>query len=359
MIKSAFTLATLVPSILIAGCHGNEPPPQTATPKQQVVETVTVHNQRVASQLALPARIAANPTEMVHIYPLISGRVISLRILPGQEVHKGEQIGTLQSSEAAQARSDYEKAKIEADRADLQLDRAKELLAHEVMAQRDYDDLKALDSADHSELDRARQTLHMLGFNENDTTDVVPINAPISGVVLDVGTGPGELQRSLDNATAIATIADIDSIWVVGDLYPRDQGKVHAGQAAAITVNGYPDMTLHGAVNNVSAAVDPTSLTLKVRVVLSNPQHRLKPDMYANMMLTGSQQNVIQVPAAAVIQNGHDTFVFVETAQGKYERRNVTLANTGADTDDIAQGLNDGDRVVSQGAELLREAEGQ
>ena len=101
---------------------------------------------------------------MVHIYPPISGRVLSLKVLPGQELTKGQQIGTLQSSDAAQARSDFEKAKIEAARADLQLQRAKELLQHEVMAQRDYDDVKALDDADHAELERARQALHILGF---------------------------------------------------------------------------------------------------------------------------------------------------------------------------------------------------
>jgi len=359
MNKLVLIVAACTATVSFCGCRGKEAAPQTATPKQAVIETVTVQRRQVNSQLTLPARVTANPTEMVHIYPLISGRVLSLRILPGQEVRKGETIGTLQSSDAAQARSDYEKAKIEADRADLQLNRAKELLAHEVMAQRDYDDLKALDAADHSELERARETLHMLGFSENDTSDIVPITAPISGVVLDVGTGPGELQRSLDNATAIATIANIDSIWVVGDLYPRDQGKVHVGQPAAITVNGYPGMTLHGRVDNISDAVDPVSLTLKVRVVLANPRHRLKPDMYANMMLTGAEQNVIAVPATAVIRNGHETFVFVETPSGKYERRDVTLANTGTETDDVAQGLSDGDRVVSQGAELLREAEDQ
>jgi cobalt-zinc-cadmium efflux system membrane fusion protein len=359
MNKIALIVAAFTAALSLSGCRGNEPAAQTVTPKQQVVETVTVHRKQVAGQLVLPARVIANPTEMVHIYPLISGRVLSLRILPGQQVHKGQTIGTLESSEAAQARSDYEKAKIEADRADLQLNRGKELLAHDVVSQRDFDDLQALDAADHSELERARQTLHLLGFNETGASDIVPITAPISGVVLDVGTGPGELQRSLDNATAIATIADIDSIWLVGDLYPRDQGKVRVGQAAAITVNGYPGMTLHGRVNNISDAVDPTTLTLKVRVVVSNPQHRLKPDMYANMSLTGTTQNVITVPATAVIQNGRDTFVFVQTAPGKYKRRDVTLANTGAEADDVAGGLNEGDTVVSQGAELLREAEDQ
>ena len=342
-----------------SACHGNGALPQTIGPKAQTVETTVLHRQQVAGQLVLPARVMANPTEMVHIYPMISGRVLSLRVLPGQQVTRGEEIGAMQSSEAAQARSDFAKAKIEADRADLQLNRAKDLLAHGVIAQRDYDDLKALDESDRADLERAREGLRMLGFSEQSKSDVVPITAPISGVVLDVGTGPGEMQRSLDNATAIATIANIDSVWAVGDLYPRDQAAVHVGQPVAVTFSGYPGMTLHGTVSNVSDAVDPVSLTLKVRVVLPNRGHRLKPGMYANMTIAGPERRLIVVPSTAVIQNGQSTFVFLETAPGNYERRDVTLGDTGTDTDEILHGLDEGDRVVSGGAELLRASEGR
>lgn len=325
----------------------------------QVIGTAVVHHQQMAGQLALSARVTANPTKTVHIYPLISGRILSLSILPGQQVRKGEKIGTLESSSVGQARADFEKAKIEATRADLQLARAKQLLEHGVMAQRDYDDLKALNQTDHAELERTRQALRVLGFNEYSTSDIVPIVAPISGVVLDVGTGPGELQRSLDNAAPIANIADIGSVWVVGDLYPRDQAAVQVGQAASITVAGYPGLVLHGVVQNISSAVDPITLTLKVRVVLPNPGFRLKPDMYANMTLTTKTSNVIVVPSTSVIRNGSEAFAFVETAPGKYARRDVTLGGTHADSDEITQGLHDGDKVVTTGAELLREAGGR
>lgn len=345
--------------LLPAGCHRNDTPPENSTPKQQVVETTVVHRQQMHSQLVLPARVVAIPTSMVHIYPLISGRVLSLRILPGQQVRKGEEIGSLQSSEVSQTRSDFEKAKIEAARADLQLSRAKQLLAHDVMAQRDYDDLKALDDTAHAELERARQALHLLGFKENGTSDIVPIVAPISGVVLDVGTGAGELQRSLDNAAPIATLADINTVWVVGDLYPGDQSSVHDGQPASITVTGYPGLVLHGTVQNISDAVDPATLTLKVRVVLANPGDRLKPDMFANMTLTTGTRAMVVVPSTAVIRDGNENFVFVETSPGKYDRRNVTLGGSEGSNDEVAQGLDEGDKVVATGAELLREAEGR
>ena len=351
---SAAAASTL---LFLTGCKHEEPAPDQSAPVRSVIETIEVHPQAVANQIFLAAHVVANPTSVVHIFPPISGRVVELKVLPGQEVSKGQQLGMLQSSDAAQARSDFEKAKIEAARADLQLQRGKELLQHEVLAQRDYDDLKALDDADHAELNRTRQTLQILGFSEDSTSDIIPIRSPITGVVLDVGTANGELQRSLDNATSIATIADINPIWVVGDLYPRDLAAVKIGQPVDVSVTGYLGQVYHGVIDNISDAVDPTTLTLKVRVVLANPGHKLKPQMYATIAVTNQKGSAIVVPSTAVIQNGKDTFVFVETSAGKYARRNVTLGTVHDTTDEITQGLEDGDKVVSTGAELLRESE--
>lgn len=346
--------------LIVTGCSGHkQSESNNAEVENKVIETVTVHPQAVSSQLVLPAKVMANPTDVVHVFPPISGRVIALKVLPGQEVRKNQEIATLQSSDAAQTRSDYEKAKIEVARADLQLQRAKNLLQHQVMAQRDYDDLKALDESDHADLQRAAQALAILGLSPSSTSDTIPLRAPISGVVLDVGTAAGELQRSLDNATAIATIADINSIWVVGDLYPRDLSAVKVGEQVAVSVTGYPGMVLRGRINNISDSVDPVSLTLKVRVVLPNPGHKLKPDMYATISVTNKNGRAIVVPATAVIRNGSEAFVFVMGPDNKPARRNVTLGETSATNDQVTQGLRDGDRVVSSGAELLREAESQ
>ena len=357
MMQRTLTLAALLPLLSLSACKQDAPAADQAPPAKSQIETIEVRSQSVTNQLTLAAHLMANPTDVVHIFPPISGRVVALKVLPGQEVVKGQQLGMLQSSDAAQTRSDFQKAKIESARADLQLQRAKELLQHEVMAQRDYDDLKAVDDADHAELDRARQALRILGFSENDVSDTIPIRSPIAGVVLDVGTANGELQRSLDNATAIATIADIDSIWVVGDLYPRDLASVKVRQPVEVSITGYPGQTFQGVIDNISDSVDPTTLTLKVRIVLRNPGHKLKPQMYASIAVTNEKGTAIVVPSTAVIQNGKATFVFVETSPGKYTRRDVTLGTVHDTTDEITQGLQDGDKVVSTGAELLRESE--
>jgi membrane fusion protein, heavy metal efflux system len=341
---------------LTACSHPSEAPIPTPATSTDVVDTVTVHPAQVTDTLNLPSRLMASPTDVVHIYPPLSGRVLTLKVLPGQEVSKGQTIGTLQSNDGASARSDFEKAKIEAARADLQLQRAKELLQHEVMAQKDYDDLKAVDDADHAELERTKQTLHNLGFSENDTSVDLPLRSPISGIVLDVGTAPGELQRSLDNANAIATIANIDSIWVVGDLYPNDVAAVRRGQSVEVRVNGYPNEVRAGTIDNISDAVDPTTLTLKVRVVLANPGHKFKPQMYATISVANLKRQAIVVPSTAVIRDGIKNYVFVATPDHKYARRDVELGETHEKTVEITHGLEDGEQVVSTGAELLRQA---
>jgi len=346
--------------VTLTACrHQSEETAPTPSTSKDVVDTVTVHPALVTDTLSLPARLMPNPTDVVHVYPPLSGRVLSLKVLPGQEISKGQAIGTLQSSEGATARSDFEKAKIEAARADLQLQRAKELLQHEVMAQKDYDDLKAVDDADHADLERTRQTLHNLGFSENDTSFDLPLRSPISGIVLDVGAAPGELQRSLDNANAIATIANIDSIWVVGDLYPNNVNAVRRGQKVEVRVNGYPNEVRIGTIDNVSDAVDPTTLTLKVRVVLSNPAHKFKPQMYATIAVANLQREEIVVPSTAVIRDGVKNYVFVATPDHKYARRDVELGETHEKTVEITHGLEDGEQVVSTGAELLRQAGAQ
>jgi cobalt-zinc-cadmium efflux system membrane fusion protein len=357
-IQLCSSLVTAAALLLSIGCEGHKTVDASDTPAPQyrVFDTVVVHTQPVQDQLTLAGRIQANPTTVVHIYPPISGRVLALKVLPGQEIAKGQVVGMLQSTDLQQTRADYEKAKIEAARADLQLNRARDLLQHEVMSQRDYDDLAAVDQADHAELARTMETLRILGYSETDTTGLVAIRSPIPGVVLDVNTASGELQRSLDNATPMATIANINDVWIVGDLFPRDVQSVRRGQPVDIRESGYPDTIYHGVVDNISDAVDPQTLTLKVRVVLPNPKRRLKPQMYATLGVTDIKRNAIVVPATSVIRDGVGSYVFVEPTDGKYERRDVQIGQAHDTSVEILSGLHDGERVVSTGAELLRGA---
>jgi membrane fusion protein, heavy metal efflux system len=347
----------------LAACKSSAPPPAGATqPANAGIETTIAHAQQSTDFLDIPARVSADPSQVVRIFPPASGRMLGLRVLPGQEVKKGDAIATLQSSDIAAARADYEKAKIEVLRADRALTRGKLLLQHEVLSQADYYELEAADQTAHSELERSRQRIHELGFSEDSTSDQIPLRAPLSGVVLDIGTATGEMQRSLDNATPIATIANIDSVWIVGDIFERDLSSVKLGREVEIRVPAFPDLKLSGRVTNISNALDPNTHTLKLRVVLPNPKHTLKADMFATIRVPGAARNAFILPSTAVLHEGDKTSVFVQNASGKYDQRLVTIGRTfdsgRVRNIEVLTGINDGEKVVTVGGALLRPTSG-
>jgi cobalt-zinc-cadmium efflux system membrane fusion protein len=356
-------LLTLVAAPITA-CKSSAPATdQSAQPATAGIETTIAHMQQSTDYLEIPAHVEADPSHVVRIFPPLSGRLIGLRVLPGQEIRKGDVVAQLQSSDIAAARSDFEKAKIEVIRADRALARGKLLLQHEVLSQADYYELEAADETSHSEMERARQRIHELGFSEESSSDEVALRAPISGVVLDIGTATGEMERSLDNATPIATIANIDSVWVVGDVFERDLASVKAGREVQIIIPAYAGLTLTGKVVNVGDALDPATHTLKLRVVLPNPKHTLKTDMFATIRIPGAARNSIILPSTAVLHEGNKTSVFVVNGAGKYEQRPVTIGRTFESGTikniEVLTGINDGEKVVTSGGALLRPTSGE
>ena len=365
-------LAATTLSLALTACK-HEDPALAPQPTNVGIETTTVHLQPATDYLDLPARITADPSHVVHIYPPLSGRIFGLTVLPGQEVAKGQVIAHLQSADVAASRADFEKSKIEVLRTDRALTRGKLLLQHDVLSQADFEELEATSQAAHSELERSRQRIRELGFSEDGTSDEVALRAPISGAVLDIGTATGELQRGLDNATSIATIANLDTVWVVGDVFERDLATLTSagGQARAVDIllPSYPDLKLTGKVANLSDALDPATHTLKLRVVLPNPKHLLKSDMFATIRVARATRNAVTLPATAILHEGDRTFVFMPTNQkdaaGKirFDQRTVTTGRSfqsgGINQVEVLTGLNEGEKVVSVGGALLRPSAGE
>jgi cobalt-zinc-cadmium efflux system membrane fusion protein len=97
---------------------------------------------------------------------------------------------------------------------------------------------------------------------------------------------------------------------------------------------------------------------VKVRVVLANPGHRLKPAMFATLRITRPSETRILLPLEAVLHDGQVTEVYVPAPQGKYMLRQVKTGATYGKQIEIVSGLNDGEQVVIAGAAFLREPVG-
>ncbi len=318
------------------------------------VQTVVVKKKSAPDYLEIAGRVEADPTRVIRVYPPVGGRVMSVDVRPGDHVRRGQEIATLDSGDAAAARSDYRKMLVDSELKAKALERAADLYQHQAIAEKDYQQAVADDQAAKSELERSRTQLKVLGVSPDGAMDRLSVTAPRDAVVLDIGAAPGEFSKSLDAPAPLCTLADLSTVWVMGDVYEKDIVGVKAGDSAQIIVSAYPGAPLEGRVGNVGDAIDPLTHALKLRVVLSNPGEKLKPEMFASIRVLRATVVGIQVPTAAVLREPAGTYVFVQKTPGHFEKRAVTLGRSVGAEIEVTSGLQPDETVVTEGALLVR-----
>jgi cobalt-zinc-cadmium efflux system membrane fusion protein len=320
------------------------------------IVTTVVQESNVPNYLQLPAQIEADPTRVVHVYPPAGGRILAMKVRPWQWVSRGQTLAILDSPDLTRAVADYHKALADFEVKQQALRRAKDLLAHNAIAAKDYQQAGADEKSAAADVEAAREEIVAMGMDPSHASTHLTLAAPQSGVVLDVGAASGEYSNALAAAQPLCTIADLSTVWAVGDIYEKDFAAVRPGLPAQVLLDAYPGHMWRGRVGMLSDAVDPVTRTLHVRVVLPNPGARLKPSMFGTIRILVSTNKAILLPATAVIREGATAYVYVAKANGIYQKHVVTLGRALGSSLEIAEGLRPGEAVVAQGALLLREA---
>ena len=357
-------------AVLLLGCSKHRPAPAAAAPAADALDsrdefllpqdvrgvaTAPVRARQLADYLEVTGRIQADPTRVVRVYPPVSGRLVAVEVRPADRVEQGQVLAIIASSDLAAARAAYRQALADAQLKWQAETRARLLYDHQVIALRDYQQAQAEAAMAAAALQGAVARLDLLNVDTASSSDEVTIVAPRAGVVIDVSAAPGEYAKSLDNASPLCTIADLTTVWAVGDVYESDLASVRVGDSADVVASAYPTERRRGRIAAMSSTVDTTTRSLKVRVVLPNAGLHLKPDMFATIRVVRSLRSAIVVPRSAVVREGAAAYVFVQTAPSRFQRRAVTLGRDAEPSEiEVTSGLAPGDPLVIQGAELLR-----
>lgn len=150
-------------------------------------------------------------------------------------------------------------------------------------------------------------------------------------------------------------LASLDPVWLVID-YPQTQAQALAvGSDVIATLAGLPGELFHGRVSELLPQLETTTRTLKARIVLDNPQQKLKPGMFLTVTLPPSQQQpaVLAIPEEALIDTGETSRVLVATGEGHFRPVNVSVGHTAQGFAEVLSGLQEGDRVVTSGQFLI------
>lgn len=335
--------------------------PQLAQIKTELVESVQVPVDTVSA----PGKVEANPNRTSHIALPLTGRVTSVIPKIGDYVQQGQPLLTIESSDAdaavsasQQAQSVVTQAKSALAKAQMDLDRQKDLFEHGAIPQKEVLNGQAIVNQAQAGVEQAqaafeqsKRRLQILGISPGSYGQRITVRAPIAGKVLEMSVVNGEFRNDL--SAPVMTIADLSAVWITSDVPETSIRLVKPGEPVRIELSAYPGETFRGRVALIGDIVDPDSRTVKVRAEMPNPGGRLKPDMFGNIQLSEQTELRPTVPAAALIATEGRTYVWRETAKGTFEKVTVTAGIQVADRVAILSGLNAGDRVVVDGVMLL------
>jgi cobalt-zinc-cadmium efflux system membrane fusion protein len=320
---------------------------------------VPVDLREAHAELQLPGVVAPDVSRSVPVTPLAAGRVLELRARLGDTVKKGDVLLTMQSPDAAQARTDVQKFAADAALARQSLERAKTLSEHEALAAKDFEAAVTAERKAEADLNAAQERLRLLGGSLEQTTPLIELRAPVSGTIIEQNVTGGAGVKSLDNSPNLFTIADLSRVWVLCDVYENNLAQVRIGDSATLRLNAYPDRHLTARVSNVGRVLDPATRTAKVRLELANVDGILRPGMFAAVVFTSqrTEQHAV-LPTTAVLRLHDKDWVFVPAGEGRFKRleiRTGTQARNGVQQ--ILAGLHPGDRVVANALEISSASE--
>ena len=329
----------------------------TVPPKSPLASRLEVEAARMTTirrQVTAPASVEADPARYARILPPLNGRVLQLFVHPGDSVAKGQELLAIDAPDFVAAQTDYAKARSVLAQAERAVTRQEDLAAHGIIGQRDVDQARTDRDSALSDFNRTKDRLRLLGMDPEMTQLGSPliVRSPVSGKVLDVLTATGEFRN--DPTAPLMTVADLSDIWVTANVQEKDIHFVHRGDPAVATFAAYPTEPFQGKVLFVADVLDTDTRTAKVRIAYPNRDGRLRPAMFANVILRTWDTQELTVPTTALVMSGDRTTVFVQVAANTYEQRPVVAGEQQGDRTIIKSGVQAGEKVLIREGALLQ-----
>jgi len=339
------------------------------------IQTEAVVLSEAPDVLRLTGRITLADDRNWHVGVRTEGAVAEVYAGLGDHVKKGQVLARYHADQVHDLRAQYRsatanlnKAKAGAALAQRNYERMQTLLglkaasAQQVeQAKQDLVSAEAEVQSAQSDVDRARDLLeHDLHVradapsgNRDEIGDEVPILAPATGYVIEKRVTPGKSVSPSEGDAFV--IGDLAQVWMLVSVRPEHLSELRVGQAATVTLPGMSGQRFSGKIMYLGQEFDATTRAMQARIVLDNRGNLLRPEMLANAEIsTGSRKPTILVVSDAVQQiNGQDA-VFVRTAADRFVVRAVRIGETVNGKTPVLEGLKPGEQIVVRGSFILK-----
>jgi cobalt-zinc-cadmium efflux system membrane fusion protein len=312
--------------------------------------------EQVARTFRAAGRVQADEFHLARISSPVTGRVVEIHALEGEFVKRGQVLATLNSTELSNTELTFLEACSRRGLAEKAVERAEQLLKADVIGSAELQRRKAELQERIEEVSAATAQLKVLGISDkalarleetHSIDSVSHIVASVPGTVLERKATVGQVVQP---AETVFVVADLSSVWIVADVPEQSAGHLKSGKEVRAEVLAFPGKIIGGKLSYVSPIVNPETRTVRIRMNLTNPDLRYKPDMLTNVSLRDVPDQQLAIPAAAIIREDNKDYVFVRSARSEFKLREVTLGDDFENRRVITSGLTPGEDIVVSGA---------
>ncbi|HWC00268.1 MAG TPA: efflux RND transporter periplasmic adaptor subunit [Bryobacteraceae bacterium] len=365
----AWLAASLI--LILAGCHAagspekgveaekHEHDPLEIQVNAELMKQIRIGEPtfaQVSGTLRVAARVEADETRMARVSAPVTGRITDLDVYEGQMVKRGQVLATLHSTELSSSQFAFLRASSQQRLAQQAAGRAKQLLEAGVIGEAEVQRREAELHQATAELSSARDELKVLGMPEeaiakleadrtvNSLSEIV---SSIDGRVLERKVTIGQVVQP---AETIFVVADLSKVWLVADVPEQSATGIQVGKSVNAEIPALPGELISGTLSFVSPIVSPETRTVRARMDLPNPELHFKPAMLATMTLVDGAERQRIIPRTAVVREGNEDHVFVQTGPSAFVLRRVTLGDDFRDARVVVDGIHPGEKIVLDGA---------
>ncbi|MBB4210313.1 cobalt-zinc-cadmium efflux system membrane fusion protein [Rhodothalassium salexigens DSM 2132] len=312
-----------------------------------------------------PASLRFDADRTVRVGPRLPAKVLRVVADLGQRVEAGEVLAWLDSVALGKAKARYLSAAARFEAATAEHDREKRLAAEQISSEAEKLAAHAAFIEARAALDAAREELRLYGLSLDAIAAIeaggdrplsrYPLTSPQAGMVQARDAVPGQTLRPDDTPFLVV---DTRVLWVVAEVYEKDIPRIAPGQRIDFTGRAVGGRLVAGTVDWVSASLDETTRTVRVRGHLDNSGGRLRDGQFGTARLhTEAAARTALMPVDAVQTLDGQPVVFVPgDTPDAFRAQPVSLGAEAHGRVEIRRGLDPGDRAVLVGAFALKSA---
>jgi len=358
-------------ALILGGCDKSEPTdsPQKEPSDERDINSITVRPELadrlkigqpslidLADKIQVPSRVQVDEERTAKIGSYVIGRVINMFVVLGDYVKAGAPLARITSPDLTQAQLAYLRAASRVVVTQKSAERGRHLLAADVIPLAEVERRQSELEIAQAEQSAAIDQLRLLGMSDAELKELarkgkilpwLDIKATREGYVIARNVIVGQVVQPAD---PLFQVADLSHVWVVGDVPEQIAGDVRLDQHVEINVPAIGNTNFDGVIIFVSDTVNRLTRTVMTRVMVENPDRKLKPDMLANMHITDAQHMVLVVPEGAVVRELNQDYVFIAISGDRFQRVPVELGHEVANFRPVLSGLTIDQRIVMEGA---------